>query len=418
MKIRIAVHSSVHSQNSVINEFFGQEPNVSHSILANRNDLLKLSREDIYHKYFSSGKPLSFSTDHENAKLLASVVDLTKVSMCPVSDVSEHLIRVVQHLWKVIVCGTDETDIRWANPAAFFPLRVQGFATLLQLLASSTIYASKRGLAQLDGSSKWNMIALSRVLALAFDEAGVFGDTAAETLVPEVFRTPNVRGLSRAPLSKEKRRRHVRSNFEFLNDAAARDKSQNVRSLAESQEILGASRIPDVSSLPPIAHSLNESSAKQQAMPVKVDSVTDFRSALKAGSEAAEDDGLLYDGSSTGSPAALAMVKAYSGPLAMSRRWMTAPSAGLATIREDADDDGDTMTGSQIEVLKSRKDIGPLDSLDAERIVKASTASVKQMRVPKIKKKKSDEELSTKNVDNQDVAPPPYPSLHIDTTSM
>ena len=400
-----------------MNEFFGQEPDVSHSILRNRKDLLKLSREEIYQKYFSSLQPLGLNSDHENATLLTSVVDLANVSMCPVPEVSEHLIRVVRHLWKVIVCGTDETDIRWANPAAFFPLRVQGFATLLQLLGSCTLYASKRGLAQLDGSTKWNMIAISRVLALAFDEGSVFGDTAAEALVPEAFRTPNVRAVTRAPLSKEKRRRHVRSNFEFLNNAAARDNSQNQRNVAESREILGILRAPDVSSFSSMAYFPDESSTQPEPKPVKVDSVTDFRSALKAGSEASEDDGLLYDGSNTGSPAALAMVKAYSGPQAMSRRWMTAPSAGLATIREDADDDGDMMIGVLNEIPKSRKDIGPLDSLDAERVVKASSSSVKQMRVPKIKRKASDEESSATKTGTSEVATVPTPPLDGDIGS-
>ncbi len=376
--------------------------------------LLRFTREEMYQQCFDCTATFPASDRHyDNAKLLISVVDISKVSMCPLSEVSEHLIRVVSQLLKVIVSGTSETDLRWANPATLFPLRIQAFATLLQLLGSCTIFSSKRGLSQLDGSNKWNVIALSRVLALAFDEGSLFGDYAAEMLNKDVLLPKMAPPVSKTPLSKEKRRRHVRSNFEFLNNAPGGDNQQNVSDENGGNDIFAATSAPDKSSFSTTAKSVDESLKKDETLPIKVDSVTDFRSALKAGSDSVEDDGLLYDGSSTGSPAAMAMVKAYSGPQAMSRRWMTAPSTGLATIREDIDDDADNSAKLLHKPPQPRKDKGPLDSLDTELLVKAPTSSVKQMRVPKILKKESDQGSTFKKYGTVDLVPKPPQSNHL-----
>lgn len=367
--------------------------------------LLQLSREEINEFCSpSSTTPSHSDNNHDEAKLLISAVDISKMSMCPLAEVSEHFIRVVSQLWKVIVCGTSEADLRWANPAAVIPLRVQAFATLLQLLGSCTLFSSKRGLSQLDGSSKWNVIALSRVLALAFDEGSLFGKAAAEALTTDFFCL-NKQKPPVVPLTKEKRRRHVRSNFEFLNNTPSGDGTYNLKDLTGGTDFLGGG----ISSHELLSSTLTAKSAEETLKtsvtspmqePIKVDSMTDFRTALKAGSESVEDDGLMYDGSSTGSAAALAMVKAYSGPQAMSRRWMTAPSPGLATIREDTDDDGESNTMVVNEPQQLRKDKGPLDALDAELLVK-SNSTVKQMRVPNIRRKAGDR-ASTQNKDTSD----------------
>lgn len=430
LQVRITVHSSVHCQNSVLNEFLGQEPEVS--ALAGpeglSTDVLSLSREEMFQQS-SAYPPASSDADshHDNEKLLISAVDISKASMCPVPDVSEHLLRVVSQLWKVVVLGTAEPSLRWANPAALLPLRVQAFATLLQILGSCTLYSSKRGLSQLDGSSKWNLIALGRVIALAFDEETLFGELAAEVLDKEL--SPAAKGVSAATPkaapdqkpSNEKRRRHVRSNFEFLSNVAGGGASnedlsgigsEGVQSIGGTFNGLRPLETTSSSGLG-IPSALNSTTSADKGMQttksvhglaphaesIKVDSVTDFRSALKAGSQEVEDDGPFYDGSSTGSKAALALVKAYSGPQAMTRRWMTAPSPGLATIREDGDDDGDANAGILPELPETRKVKGPLDSLDTELYIKPAKSTVKQMRVPKIRKNTNDQDSTAVETD-------------------
>jgi hypothetical protein len=433
------VHSSIHCQNSVLNEFLGQEPDTSISARSETDQLsktLQLSRSEIFELSSAYGTTSSASDNHhDNEKLLISSVDISKMSMCPLAEISEHLLRVTSQLWKVIVCGTAEASSAWANPAAFLPLRVQAFATLLHILGSFTVYSSKRGLSQLDGSSKWNLIALGRVLALAFDEGSLFGESAGEHLSKDFISSLQA-PPSRLPqsangpkTSKDKRRRHTRSNFEFLNDVPGASGSINdfqARSsdrgdLVGGMDAFTAVGTPDFHSFPESAKSSLESprvcvnqeqnaperseESLSQDEPVKVDSVTDFRSALKVGSEWVEDDGPFYDGSSTGSRAALALVKAYSGPQAMSRRWMTAPSPGLATIREDGDVDIDATTNVLPELPQMRKEKGPLDSLDTELFITPAKSSVKQMRVPKVRKKDSDTtSLTTSQGDSHDAS--------------
>jgi len=118
---------------------------------------------------------------------------------------------------------------------------------------------------------------------------------------------------------------------------------------------------------------------------MKMDSVTDFRNALKAGYGEVDEDAPIYDGSQSGSKAAMALVKAFSGPQGMNRRWMTAPAQGLATIREDTDDGADEAPNMVADLNSAaRKMMGPLDCLDTELVVKAAKSPVKQMRVPKL----------------------------------
>lgn len=379
---------------------------------------------------------------HDNEKLLIASVDISKMSMCPVTEISEHLLRVTSQLWKVIVCGTAEADLVWANPAAFLPLRVQAFASLLHILGSFTVFSSKRGLSQLDGSSKLNLIALGRVLALSFDEGLLFGESAGEALSKDFLSS-----LLAPPLqvqqaandnkpSKERRRKHVRSNFEFASGSidGLQVTSSEVGDLDGASDAFRAVGMLDHSS-PAVKSSgesprtgvdgklhaperLQEHQSQDESM--RVDSVTDFRSALKVGSEWVEDDGPIYDGSSTGSRAALALVKAYSGPQGMNRRWMTAPAPGLATIREDGDDI-EASANVLPEVPHLRREKGPLDSLDTELFVKPAKSAVKQMRVPKIKKA-SDPTSITTQVDSHDTSlgannPPSHLNPVFDTSA-
>jgi hypothetical protein len=409
IKVRITVHSSVHAQNATLHEFLGQGLDTS-AQARSRNALskmLQLSREDLFQRSFQSASPSDSS--HDTERLQISVVDIANGSMCPVSGVSDHLIRIVNHLWQAIVFGCGEANPRWANPGSFQPLRVQAFATLLQVLGSTSVYYSKRGLSQLDGSGKWNLILLGRILALAFDEGQLFGETAEESLDERFLMSFRERANSER--SKGLRRKHVRSRFEFstkpstnsdegIDPVTSADLIANnrVSGALDSQNFSFSLQTTSSSRESGAINSLSDdkesgSTTLSQEASIRVDSVTDFRSALNAGFGKSDDDAPVFDGSQSGSKAAMPLVKAYSGPQGMNRRWMTAPAPGLATIREDGDDGVDESMNVSTDVPSTTRRIkGPLDSLDTELIVKTGKNPVKQMRVPKVTNKANDQD--------------------------
>jgi hypothetical protein len=361
------------------------------------------------------------STPYDAEKLLISTVDISKSSMCSTSDISAHLLRVISQLWKVIVSGTGEPDLEWANPASIIPLRIHAFATLLQLLGSTTIFLSKRGMTQLDGSTKWNLISLSRVVAMLFDEGSLFGSQAEEPFCKEFFAASEKTSPKQAKPAKtqktpqERRRKHVRSNFEFFNNGSMglSDGSDSLIGVDIADVLFGdlsgtnklntidsgstllstASGVkpgdgekPKEADRSPLSTGERHDQSKPSADSIKMDSMTDFRCALEAGTRGADNADPLYEGStSSGSKAAMAMIKAFSGVSATgSRRWMTAPAPGLPTIREDSGVDDSVHTN--IDTLESHKLVGPLDSLDSEIIRPPPKTAIKQMRVPKLRK--------------------------------
>jgi hypothetical protein len=423
------------------------------------SSLLKLGRDEILHRLaagdsFHSERKTSYEVD----KLLISTVDLAKPSLCSVADISGHFLRVALQLWKVIVSGTGELDLKWANPASVIPLRVHSFATLLQLLGSSTLYFSKRGVTQLDGTSKWNLVSISRVIALFFDEWTLFGEQAEEAWSND-FPAGSVRASDskvadathasdssvknetldkKQKLPNEKRRRHIRSNYEINNFSLGEATSPtegrsdgrsgqpkefgtwSASSLGDSLKQIGGqedfedflkslpsslgparsgsfSNTPqgseeskdDRSSVATKRSLETQDSNKGTTTAFKIDSKNDFRFALEAGSlEEVTDDAVVKGPASTaadssGANAAMAMIKAFRGPQPGSRRWMTAPAPNLATIRED--NDGDVV---EAEVKKEedgpKRPEGPLDALDTELVLRPKGSSVKQMRVPKL----------------------------------
>ena len=381
-------------------------------------------------------------SSYETDKLLISTVDISKPSLCSVADISGHLLRIVLQLGKVVVCGIGEPDLAWANPESIIPLRVHSFATLLQLLGSSTLYFAKRGLTQLDGSNKWNFLSLSRVIALLFDEGMLFGDQAKEFfssdflagLKQDIEKKGAVvtngsdssldGGLSPERLQrppKEKRRRHVRSNFEinhmalegvansadfdfskgtsatwsastFESMKTSRDEkifqslapAANLDQLvafprdAESNEALGTNGFSK-SSTPESKY--EKPGTKSAPSEIKLDTKFDFQRLVQAGS--ADGDGDFP--TSKGANAALAMIHAFGSAPTGSRKWMTLPAPALATIREDSTGDGSEDEMGQVNTSSAKK--GPLDSLDPELFLRPPGTAVKQMRVPKLSKK-------------------------------
>lgn len=341
--------------------------------------------------------PISQGTAYEMEKLLISTVDISKPSMCSISDLSRNLLRVVQQLWSIVIAGTVESGIPWANPKSVIPLRIQAFASLLQLLGSSTVFLSKRGLTELDGTNKWSLITLSRVLALLFDEGTMFGEHATEPISSTLFEDMHLSSTRPANLetrensSGEKKPRHVRSNFEFLNNS---DKGE--RRAYGGSDILFSGPSHDDSSFqsgsapspssqlskPSLSRSKTEGSTPSPTPKPFVDSVSDFKNALETGyREEIESDELLVNDVAGTNDAAQAMIKAFSGPAVGRKRWMTAPAPNLATISEDTA--GDALA---FDTLEAEQTMETLDSLDTELLLKPKKSKPKQMRVPNVDK--------------------------------
>lgn len=350
---------------------------------------------------------MSQGTAYEIEKLLISTVDISKPSMCPISDVSQNLLRVTQQLWSIVIAGTAESGIRWANPKSVIPLRIHAFASLLQLLGSTTVFLAKRGLTELDGTNKWNLITLSRVLALLFDEGTMFGDHATEPISSTLFEDSTRSSMRSANVETskknlgEKKRRHVRSSFEFLNnsDKFFSDEKGERRAYGGSDILFsgpsrddslfqsgsgGVSSPSSNLSKPSLGRRKTEGSTPFPSPMPFVDSINDFKNALEKGyrEEIESDETVLNESSIAGSSdAAQAMIKALSGPTVGRKRWVIAPAPNLATISEDGA--GDASVFDKVEEEEAKE---TLDSLDAELLLKPSKNKPKQMRVPNVKK--------------------------------
>jgi len=392
LQVRISVQSSIHSQNAILNEFLSQEPDVSLPLQAggeNMKSCLRSGKEAILRQLtlplVLKKNPLE-DIEYETQKLLVSTIDLAKPDMCSVADISSHLVRICKQLWKVTVVGTGNYHLMWADPAATLPLRVNAFATLLQILGSSTLFLSKRGVAQLDGTSKWNFVSLSRVVGLLFDEKEMFGSCCDEDLSKEFLSVLSGSKDEKLPQNPKRRHRsrHVRSNFEFGNgsDGSGAIINENKPTSSEAPCLTKESTVISSSS----DLELRDKPILGSETP-KIDTVSDFRNAMQAGNIEKEYEDDIHEGQFSGNAAADAWIAAFGGSSGgNNRRWMTAP--GLSTIQEDADD-GEERKMSDKEEAKVK--LGPLDSLDSEMILTKDKGAnntlklpVKQFRVPKL----------------------------------
>lgn len=331
-------------------------------------------------------------------KMLESAIDITKPQLCSLPRTSLHLWRVMPVLWRSLICGSDgEPDLVWANPSTPLPLRVHCFATILHLLGAASMYMSKNGATQVDGVSKWNVVTLGRVLALIFDEQKLFGHQGTEAFDPETWKTPAEKQAdAEATHGKaSKRRRHVRQSYDLFNDMPPREDPGAFDSLSLSLGSRSSPRQGSSSSSQVETKSkgislsgtegkkelfdLEAPGSPTRSRDVKIDSKNDFQSALRA---AASDDDFDRP-ESDGAGAAKAMIQAFSGISGgSSRRWMTAPSRGLSTIRES--DDGDNKMMEDVESPSIEP--AETDSFDSEIVMNATKRNVKQMRVPKLQK--------------------------------
>jgi hypothetical protein len=231
------------------------------------------------------------------------------------------------------------------------------------------------------------------VLALLFDEEDMFGVHGEEVMSEELFSklSGSVRGEK---ATKTRNRRHVRSNFEFFNNGAVGGGSDGLGAVSEGEMIMPSpnpgrrniafdrvaisrhEKLEDDSS--PLSTLERRDRLTHDIDTPRVDSLADFHSALQAGTQDGTFDDDIHRGQSSENTAADSWIKAFGGLSGgTNRRWMTAPSPFLATIREDGDDDEQET----VEEEKDGNQVGPLDQLSSE--IRPSTTSVRQFRVPK-----------------------------------
>ena len=440
------MHSSVHPQNATLNEFLRRLPDVPAAFTlssATPSSLWKLTRDELLN-YFTTvdiGAD-SNSLSDQTQTLLQYTVDVSKSSLCSSAESSAHFIRIFTQLMRTLVSGSGMPSLLWANPACAIPLRMHAFATLLQVISSVNTYMVRSGATQLDGKGKWNLTLLGKVVAMVFDEEQLFvkpGEGTGEIFVLNDWKSMNASlttatspdrdfGSGSKP-QHQRRREQMRSRQSRKADAKKKIGNDNPvanESLDEflagfafssdsavDVDVLANPLVPssDDSTLD-LAPTLCSESSQEKDAPLaidaqanrtfefKIDTKSDFQSNLWAGSA----ESLLISPSVSGSVAAQNMIQAYGGIGPSNRRkWMTAPSSGLATIHENADPvdsdltESSSLTGldpvvTQISPERSgdnkpstTDDINPNDAVDSE-LVRITTGSSKKMRVPRVKK--------------------------------
>jgi hypothetical protein len=352
---------------------------------------------------------LSVNVHPLESQLLDLVIDVSKHQLCSVPQSSSHLWRIMSLLWRLLVFGTGEPDLIWANPSSPLPLRVHSFATIIHLIGSTSMYLSKNGVTLVDGISGWNVATLGRVVALMFDERRLFGDQATEVLDEEMWlHGDSTNGTSRVDSASERRslkRRHVRQTYDLFNDMPPRgnDRTQDfespqagtLHSPSRSLRSPHKAREDSVETATTKAPWLDDTKVKPGVDPVeapeskrtvKLDSKSDFQSALRAAASEEDPDGFEGDGGR----AARAMIQAFGGSAPSgSKRFLTAPNRALSTIREaagneDIDDVDCALVDDESKVTASTFDtnLSDADQSHDDSVLNAVKKSVKQFRVP------------------------------------
>ena len=401
LQVRTVSFSSVHPQNTTLSKFLNVTSNYPKRLKS--EDLLSLSspwslsRNDMLLRIDADHEPEPTSS---STTALESVVEISKSSLCPQFDLSSHLLRVLSQLWRTLVVGRGDPELLWANPASLTSLRLHSFASMLHSLSSVTVYLAKNGLKQLDGRGKFNVVSMAYVVGMVFDEEdlfflpdGLFVEDLESVLA---FNRKQANGKNNVGLESKMKysQSSSRQAYRSSSDAFAPGLMLGGESLHAVSGGIEAERLSTV--VEAVTVTANTSTSA-----VKVDSKADFQAALRSSSPLdgfSSRSSSLKQASVSGSQVAKNMISAFgsmnSGPAGTRRRWMTAPSSGLATIQEDGngadqkDDGGDLgnlSLGLGRSSLQLEKNFGNEAFVD-----KAKRSGTKQMRVPQTQKQSND----------------------------
>jgi hypothetical protein len=281
------------------------------------------------------------------------------------------------------------------------------------------MYLSKNGVTLVDGINGWNVVTLGRVISLVFDEKKLFGEQSIEVVDDDMWFPSDGSNSASSAASTERRilkRRHVRQTYDLFNDMPPRDTAETSdiissqagalhspsRSLRPPHQKKGESHEVAVTKAPWLDEATTTDSEPRTAhRTVKVDSKSDFQSALRAAASEEDPDGFEGDGTR----AARAMVQAFGGLQSGSKRFLTAPNRALSTIREAADnEDNEDHDGPAIDddsrVTTSTLETVPIsaDTENGDSVVSTVKKAVKQFRVPNRGKQNPSETAEIKDV--------------------
>jgi hypothetical protein len=418
LSVRVVVHSALHAQSETLNAFLQQEPFLPH--IYTLPDIpfiskLAMGRESVLTS--ASLKGVNREQPLED-KLIELTIDVSKHALCSAPQSSSHIWRIMPLLWRMHICGTGEPDVIWANPSSSTSLRVHSFASILHMVGLSSMFFTKSGLCKVEGTSGWNVVVLGRVLALLFDEKKLFGEQSLEAFdenmwLPKKHEQSQKTSAATSPTVVKKKRRHVRQTYDLSNDMPQRGQNRSIGSMSSldfsrisgqldlsnaTGTTLSAPRIKSLKiervrqvDVDPESWFGEPGTGKQKVhetkRDVKVDSKSDFLSALRATSLDDDADGLegiVGDGGF----AAKAAIQAFGGAQG-NRRWATLPTRALSTIRESDDNESSTNGANQEQQTEA--------TFYSELIPnRAPHSSVMQMRKPILLRDRSTESsLST-----------------------
>jgi len=310
--------------------------------------------------------------DAREETLVKTTLALTDQHVCPLPRSAPFLFRTVPILWRQLVAGTGNPSIHWANPAHLAPLRLHSFTSILHLLGGACLYFEKNGAMELDGGSKWNMVALGRVFALLFNEEELFGLSSTEEFDTNYWC--KLRKIDKAHPSSRKGR-HVRSNLDLFNELQPQNEAlpapSNIVSALAGELALHTNTqfeglLKPKSSTPESVLETRET----QAVVLTEDDQFDFQLALRTAVAAEESEDIIPT-ERKNSPVASSglqgsLFHSLKGSVnGSSRRFMTMPArTSLTTIKESEDFDGSLMDHSasktkQYRVPQLEKDIEP-----------------------------------------------------------
>lgn len=400
LHVNILVISSVHPQNKTLADLFQMKPKLPRAVVSSdfsdqyyapwgkqRSEILyRLQPERIPPFHFVGG-----ALAEMERKILTPVVNLSKASRCSPTDVMPHLIRVVDQLYRIAVTGTGEPSILWASPDSLIPLRLNAFAALLKVFSSVSDHMTNAGLRQLDGNSKWNLLALGKVLSMLFDEGAILGGTL-EDLPTDATKSPTA---SKKPAIISQRSQTVDAASTNVRPQLISRYSSHPEAEDDSPKKFDVDAMlqPNFASRGGDASSENLPTPTSQSSGFTVQSKGAFMSALAASldGEDSSNSGASPTKESSSSRASLLPAR----PAANRRRWMTLPTNALATIQESSDDDG--RTGSDL--LSASPARPSKDSLDEELVLNGVKKKPRQMRVPVVEAEKSEDNSMTSFVD-------------------
>lgn len=407
LQVNVVAFTSVHPQNKTLADFFKLSPKVPRCVTSadfsetyspwgkHRSEILyRIKPERIPPFYFVGGVLAEVER-----KLLEPVLGLSKSSKCSHAELLPHLLRVVSQLWRTMVTGTGEPSILWASPESLIPLRLNAFATLLHTISSASYHMSKSE-RQLDGSTKWNLNALGKMLVMLFDESSILPGPPEYTLLKDsekvVPKSNDVQPPSRPQINKpsilsnrSKTTTHVKPTLGVDKPAiVSRFSSDESHSKFDVDAMLKSSKQylkQNESSIEKIEedgeYNKGISLMTSGAAGFRVDSKNDFMSNLaKSSLDGDADASCSRNTKKTGD----ALLNAFGnplpsfGPAANRRRWMTLPSNALATIQENDTDDGRQKRTSSNETAERG------DALDAELILREKKGKPTQFRVPQV----------------------------------